>query len=873
MAKNRKSVIKRIFWFLSLLILIVICTAITLAYVYEAEVKQYVVSQINEQSDAKIKVEKIELSFLKRFPMASLQFHNVEVKENISTGDPANLLTSENIFLKFSVFDLIQNKYVLKDFEMSGAQLNLVIFEDGSNNFQVFNGSEGDSSDFLLKLDKVLLNNFILHYTNYASKQFLDLKVKNIALSGKFSPEEFKIHLKGATQVQKYTSESFTMLDDKSVDLDVILEIDPVSHNYNIQKGNITYNNIPLSISGNIEKPEQGVKLDLKLHSEALSLEQLLQSLPDLYQQKLKDYKLNGTMKIDAKVKGNVVSRSVPSIEIDLRVQDAEIRNIPLEYSLKDLHFSALYSNGKSHSLSSSVIQIREFGFSTNEGVFEGKGSLQSFIDSRLQLQLHADLNLDELIKFTGKVYGIKELSGKAGLDLKIGGIIHGLIGGQEIDYSGLDFQARLGLKGCNLRHKASDVFYENMVGDVRINSHSIVIEPTQLSINGSQQNLRAEIQNYKNWFLAPEQNKLIIRSTADISKLAFTDIQQILGASEGGDGSFPKNIDLRIKFEADTFLWQNMLARNAKGVFTMNNQILSFNQIRFDAFEGKIVGNCSINGVDPKARPIVAKGNLAKIDINNLFSAFHNFDQDVITEENIKGKLTSDFIFNALFDREWNMPSNSIALESNLLIEGGELNNIKELNALSNYTKIDDFSHIQFSKLENSIQISNRILRIPEMLVKSNKLDLEVAGTHDFDNKYDYHMSVLMSDIMFKNVKEKSENEFGEVQSDGYGRTKLFFHVYGQGDDMTVKYDRKGVVNKLKDDLKEEGTSLKSALNKEFGWFKNSQDTIPNQDTIKKTTTKKQQKVEDLKEQEEGKFIFEWDDEEEESQEPPEEV
>jgi len=205
--------------------------------------------------------------------------------------------------------------------------------------------------------------------------------------------------------------------------------------------------------------------------------------------------------------------------------------------------------------------------------------------------------------------------------------------------------------------------------------------------------------------------------------------------------------------------------------------------------------------------------------------------------------------------------------LESNVIIKNGELNNIKELNALSNYTRIDDFSHIVFSTLENTIQIKNGNILIPDMLVKSNKMDIDLAGTHNFDNVYDYHIGVLMSDVLYKKAKSKSQNEFGEVQSDGYGRTKLFFHVYGKGDDLSVKYDNKNMAKKLKKDMAEEGKDLKTVLNKEFGWFKKSQEDSKKDSLI---IEKKKKEKEQLKKQEEGEFIFEWDEGEEESTEPP---
>ena len=871
MKKSGKRILKRIFWIFTLLLVLLVAGGVSLAYIYEDEVKQYVVEQINKQSKTKIKVEKIELSFLRRFPMAALEFKNVEVAEALESGTAGNLLQAENIFLKFNVIDLIQNRMVLKNVEIVGAKLNLVVFENGSDNFHVFEVADTGKSNLLLELNRVSLHKSELHYSNYASKQYLDLKINKILLSGKFSEAGFDINVSGNTLIRQYNSEDYLMLSNKTLALDVDFGLDTQSGSYIVRRGNISYDGIPLAASGTLRKAKQGVYLDLKMKSGTLTIKHLLNSLPDSYKQSFSDYRLSGNISINAGVKGLAVARSVPHINIDVAVHDAGITHKPTGTELDQLNLKVHYSNGKKNSLHSSQIRVDDFRFRMKSGSFRGKLLLSDFLNTRFQLQLDADLNMDELFAFTGKLYGIQKLSGKAGAQLKMEGRIKGLVGAKPMELLAYDYRANLNMNGLSLKHKASNVFYENMQGNVRINKQAIVIEPTTLTVDGHKQEVRAEIANYMAWAQDPEHNKLRIRAVTNISRLSYSDIERIIGDSEGGDGTFPKYLDLHIDFKADTFLWQEMLARDARGVFSIRDQIMNFRNVSFKGFGGQISGSCSINNSRADKRPIVAKGKLQQVNIHRLFADFHNFDQDIITSKNIKGKLTSDFVFNAWFDRHWNMPEESIILESEVHITGGELNNIQELEALSNYTRIKDFSHIEFSELHNSIQIKDRKIMIPDMTVQSNKLDLDVAGTHDFDNAYDYHISVLMSDVLFKKAKENNQNEFGEVQSDGYGNTRLFFHVYGKGEDFHVKYDRKSVAKKLKSDLKEEGESLKSVLNEEFGWFKKSQEAAADSSKTDEQRQKEQEKAQ-LKKQEEGQFIFEWDDEEEEEeQDPPE--
>jgi hypothetical protein len=62
---------------------------------------------------------------------------------------------------------------------------------------------------------------------------------------------------------------------------------------------------------------------------------------------------------------------------------------------------------------------------------------------------------------------------------------------------------------------------------------------------------------------------------------------------------------------------------------------------------------------------------------------------------------------------------------------------------------------------------------------------------------------------------------EFGTIEDDGLGRTKMFLTVQGPVSDPKIKYDKKGVEEKIVEDVKKEKENLKTLLNKEFGWFK----------------------------------------------------
>jgi len=246
-------------------------------------------------------------------------------------------------------------------------------------------------------------------------------------------------------------------------------------------------------------------------------------------------------------------------------------------------------------------------------------------------------------------------------------------------------------------------------------------------------------------------------------------------------------------------------------------------------------------------------RGNYQKLKINDVFSSFQNFGQATLTSNNIFGDATGSFSGKMIFDYQSNLIPSSLQLQSNITIENGRLLGVKELNALSDYTKIDDFSDIKFSTLSNNITIVNQKIIIPKMHISSDKMDMDVFGTHNFENEYNYHFEILLSDIMGRKIEKTQENEFGIIEDDGYGKTKIFLNLYGKGEEFTVKYDKKEASKKIKEDVKQEGTELKNIIKEEFTNAR--RDSLRQAKKAAKAAAKQK-----LIDQENGKFIIEWD-------------
>ena len=179
----------------------------------------------------------------------------------------------------------------------------------------------------------------------------------------------------------------------------------------------------------------------------------------------------------------------------------------------------------------------------------------------------------------------------------------------------------------------------------------------------------------------------------------------------------------------------------------------------------------------------------LKKVNINELFFSFKEFGQTYITSENLKGKGQATGTANVQFDRGLNVLADKIKLSAEVSVEKGELIKFEPLQHLSKFVDMEDLKHIYFSNLKNNIKVKNKVIQIPYMNVKSNALDLNMEGTHTFDNKINYKFSILLSELLFKKKKkDKTLLEHIVVSKEGKGPV-VYLTMKGEAAHPEIKF------------------------------------------------------------------------------------
>lgn len=282
-----------------------------------------------------------------------------------------------------------------------------------------------------------------------------------------------------------------------------------------------------------------------------------------------------------------------------------------------------------------------------------------------------------------------------------------------------------------------------------------------------------------------------------------------------------PSNVSFKFNAAIVKFSFRKFEAQSITGEIEIRNQKAIVSDMKLQAMEGDAEIDAFAD--NSKGRlDIVLQSKLKNINITELFLEVNNFGQNTLTDRNLKGSASATLEFSGSWNNKLEPELKSIRSSCNLIIERGELNDFKPLLSLSKFVDVEELKRIKFSALQSALEIQNSTIIIPRTSIKNSLLDLEVWGTHSFDNKIDYHIQLLISQILAKKRKDRG-SEFGPVEDDLEDRRSAFIAMKGSADDPDIKYlDTKGMKEKIKNDVKKEGKNMKRVFKEEWNLFKN---------------------------------------------------
>ncbi len=802
---------------------------VVFGFIYQEEVIGSVQTELNKQLNAKIKADKIELSLISHFPLATINLSDVVGFESRNfTSNPDTLFSFQRFSLSFNVFEILTGSYVLNRIQAEEGFLNLEINTRGQENYLVIKSDSNVSSNFKFDLERVNLVNCEVGFRDFNSKDKYAFYFPNIISKGSFTDKKISTALYGSANVKALVLDGTSYLENESTALDVGVEINLETGAVQVSRGYITLRNeFKFDVKGKTEPGNSHYTFEAK----SLDLAQIESLIPAKHIAFIKAYELGGDIAvfIDVERKENAKN---PTITGDFTISNGQLKYIETGVSVKVSKAKGSFDLGSKAAPVTTKIRVPDFTMTTNEAKAVGSITITNLRHPNFKIVAKGKADLLEVSKLAalGENFG---MWGELGFNINMQGSI------QEMDsIIANDVKTIRGTADLALENGGFSILnvpeLKNISAAIKLNQNVAIFENFNGMVAGSSTKGKVKVANWLRFILGKSKS-LDIEGDITTERLDVADwtVPSEKEQKEETEFSFPKQITFRGLVGVGEFKNDKLVLTNVKTYVNFGHNSIALRHARFSGFEGEVLADFEMV---EKWNQITYVGNFStkNVNVKLLMETFNNFGQTSLKSEQIKGSLNSHLDFNFISDKGFRVNQPSISVEGDVMLLKGELIEYKLLydipkeiesnKVIALFVNLDQFEkrlhHIKFDTISNHLTIKNSLITIPRMEIHSSALAISVQGTHSFDNKIDYYMNFNLNNVLSKN--EPITSEYGFIEDGKDGKRMIFLHVYTKNGEVEVDLDKNGSKKHKNTKVSEEMNVAKSILKEELGFFKN---------------------------------------------------
>lgn len=815
-----RYVLRLLAWFFGILLAVLTILGIYL-YCNRDEIKRLFVEEINRNLTTPVSVRDVRLEAWREFPLLAISFVGVSASGS-DESDEEKLFDAESIALQFNLWDIFQERYIVREISIRGGDFNIKHYGNGVYNYVIWHHSDSSSRSVSFHLRRVLLRNTLVRYRDLPGKHDFQLLARDVAAKGDLYENGQEFQLKGEVDVHSMKSAEFEFLSRRKAALDVRFTNDDEREKFTVQKGLVEIENIAFATTGFVRYSDEDPYMDFAFDGKNLRTETLLDLLPADSRAYLEDYTFKGRLSFHMNIKGNYTK--VPlAVAADFSYNQGQIRHRKTDLSASDVVLHGRFSN---NALVLDTLFARLPG-----GSLMGRFSILDFKKPNIRYEGAINADLAQLQDFL-KILPEMEMQGRLQSRLLFS---HAFAALDPEKWTAADFFSATTKGFLRLQN-----FHLKLADQRQITTDSLYVEFTpkvtrtkafRLKMGESEFRLRLFAENLLPYLFLDEQ-KLYVTARLQSKEVDWDKLTAWMFAADQAESkkdtaqgflkgkNLLKDLSADVDLSVDKLRLEEVNFEHLSGSLHYDWENTMLEDLRFDALQGSVEGGAAMNRI-AGGKKLSVQGKMQNIDISACFKAFKNFGQDELTHRNIGGSCSAEFHASANYaDATEKIDLNSVQLWAKLDIAEGSLQHMEGLKKVARFTGEDDLQNIRFSRLQNVIEIKESCIYIPDMQVRSTAADFLFRGTHKFNNEVDYLLDIELSDLLSRRrtqrLKAKQESEFGVVTG-GKSRLRLPLHIKGVLPNPEIKYALSIAKKDFKEQLKENRNELREALNEEY--------------------------------------------------------
>jgi len=611
-----KKALKIIGIILGILILLLIAAP----FIFKGSLEKMLKRTINENLNATVAWEDLDLSLFSSFPDASLQLNNFSVI-NKAPFEGDTLASGKTLSMDMGIMQLFKksNEAIKVDeVKIDEAFVNIKIDSLGNANYDIaikddapaVTEGEESAGGFTFDLKNYEITNSRINYLDEATNTYLMLTEVQHEGSGDLSQEISNLDTK-TEAFASFKIDSTEYLTKNRISLDAIFKLDLKNQKYTFLENEAKINELPLTFDGYVKVNETNNQVDLTFKTPSSDFKNFLAVIPETYVKQINDVKTTGNFTVNGMLKGIVDSTHIPTMDIKIASDNASFKYPDLPKTVDNITIDAQLKN-ETGLLNDTYLNIPKLTFRIDNEPFRMNGSIKNMTENPLvNMEMQGTLNLANIekvlpVEMEQKLSGIFKADVIANFDME---------SVEKERYDQIDARGTASLTNFNYdagfknELKVANANLAMQPGSITLKELNAKTGQTDIKASGNIQNLipflmskqdlkgRFEVQSNTfnvNDFMASEdsvsENNSKEKGTA-AQKTASSEAVKI-----------PDFLDATLDFNADKVIYDNLELKNAKGTAAIANETITISNFTSDIFGGNIAlsGNVSTKTETP---------------------------------------------------------------------------------------------------------------------------------------------------------------------------------------------------------------------------------------------------------------------------------
>lgn len=807
--KKKSSFVKKtVKWFFGILLTLIIVLIVS-PFIFKDKITQMVKTTINNNINAVVSFDDVNLSFFRSFPQADVAIMNVSVVNKTPfKGD--TLFYTREFHASMNITELFKKSdetMQLKSFSTSDGQVNILFNKNGDNNYDITKvdtvkkeNTDTKETKFSLNIESYALNNMSFRFYDEQSK--IDFNLHNIQHNGNgnFAQKVLDLDTKTNAQVS-LTMDGVNYINKQSIKLDALLGIDLENSKYTFKENKAYINQLPLEFAGFIQLigEDSNQLYDLTFQTPTSSFKNLLGIIPSQYVKQLNNIKTSGNFDVKGKVKGTLSKNTIPTFDVSLSAHSAMFKYPDLPKSVQNISLDTKIINTTGNP-ENTFINVNKLSFKIDEDVFNGSGKIVDFTTNpKVNIAANGVINLENI----AQVYPIDlpmQLAGVLKADIKS---VFDMNSIEKKQYQNIKNSGVLSIN--NFKYEGKDVakpFFIDQASvsfntsTVKLNNFVAKTGDSDVKVNGNLQNFYGFL--FKNEILKGDftltSNQIKVSDFTTTSETTEENKETISTAVK-----VPAFLDCTFNAKATTVVYDNLQLNNVSGFLKIKDQTVSLQNLNMNAFGGliKLNGEVSTKTEKPKFNMNLS---LNSLNVQQSFSNLETLASIAPIANTIGGEMNSTLNLSGDLTNNMTPVLQSISgdLFGQLLNTQIKPANSKLLSYLSNEVSFIDVSKIDLNKLKASLSFKDGNVIIKPFDIKYDDISLNIGGSHGFDQTMNYK---LIFDVPAKYFGKEVTDLIAKVNKNSKDKIQnipINANLTGSFTNPKIQTDVKQATNKL---------------------------------------------------------------------------